>query len=128
MAKKLYPTDTLDQAQFIIAAWKNINESLAFGPLTYESFSADLEAVDSLQRKIVRLQTELLEARNERDAAHIDIWSKVKRARAGIKAAYGDDSVEYEMAGGTRLSERKKPRRKTLSVSQAERSVPEQIA
>ena len=33
---------------------------------------------------------------------------------AGIKAIYGRDSNEYEKAGGTRLSERKKPQSKTI--------------
>jgi hypothetical protein len=36
----------------------------------------------------------------------------VKRARSGIKGFYGDDSTEYEIAGGTRASDRKSHRRK----------------
>jgi hypothetical protein len=35
----------------------------------------------------------------------------MKRVRAGVKANYGDDSQQYEMVGGTRMSERKTPRR-----------------
>ena len=31
---------------------------------------------------------------------------------SGVKVKYGRDSNEYEMAGGTRLSERKKPKKK----------------
>jgi hypothetical protein len=29
--------------------------------------------------------------------------------RSGVKAIYGDDSLQYEMVGGTRLRERKTP-------------------
>jgi hypothetical protein len=116
MSKKLYPTDTLKRAHAILTAWNHIDPSLAFGRLTFESFSADVETALTLQQQIIGLQKQLLAMRNQRDAVHIDIWSKVKRARAGIKASYGDDSIQYEIAGGTRLSERKKPRRKSLPV------------
>ena len=117
MAKKLYPTDTLERAHAILAAWNHIDPSVAFGPLTFETFSADIETVLTLQQQIIGLQKQLLAMRNQRDAACMDIWSKVKRARAGIKATYGDDSIQYEIAGGTRLSERKKPRRRSLPAS-----------
>ena len=117
MAKKLYPTDTLERAHAILAAWNHIDPSVAFGPLTFETFSADIETVLTLQQQIIGLQKQLLAMRNQRDAACMDIWSKAKRARAGIKATYGDDSIQYEIAGGTRLSERKKPRRRSLPAS-----------
>jgi hypothetical protein len=36
----------------------------------------------------------------------------VKRVRSAIKGVYGDDSTQYEMVGGTRMSERKPRTRK----------------
>ena len=36
------------------------------------------------------------------------IWDVVKRVCAGVKAIYGDDSSQYEMVGGTPMSERKR--------------------
>jgi hypothetical protein len=45
------------------------------------------------------------------------MWDKVKRVRAGVKANYGDDSSQYEMVGGTRLSERKPPTRRITSLT-----------
>ena len=126
MGKKLYPTDTVQQAQSILSAWNLIDPSLVFGPLTSASLSADVATVQTLQEKIIRLQNELMATRNQRDAACIGIWDKVKRARAGIKATYGDDSTEYEIAGGTRLSERKPPRRKaSLELNQENSAIPE---
>jgi hypothetical protein len=112
MGKKLYPTDTLAQAKKILTAWNHTDPSLAFSHLTSETLSADLATVKALQEKIIKLQAELLNARNERDAGCIAIWDKVKRTRTGMKSVYGDDSKEYELAGGTRRSERKPPRRK----------------
>jgi hypothetical protein len=38
----------------------------------------------------------------------------VTRARSGFRAVYGPDSTQYEQAGGTRSSERKKPVRKAV--------------
>jgi hypothetical protein len=43
------------------------------------------------------------------------MWDKVKRVRAGVKANYGDDSQQYEMVGGTRMSERKRMRRASIT-------------
>ena len=49
-------------------------------------------------------------------ALYTTIWDKVKRVRNGMKAIYGDDSSQYEMIGGTRLSERKAPARKAAKA------------
>ena len=54
--------------------------------------------------------------RNKRDALNLNVWDKVKRVRAGVKAIYGDDSSQYQMVGGTRMSDRKSPTRRMLSA------------
>ncbi len=123
MGKKLYPTDTLDQAVDILAAWDQIDPALKLGTFTSASLSSDIERVRALQIKISLLLIELSDVRNQRDLACITIWDKVKRARSNIKGIYGDDSMEYKFAGGTRLSERKPIRRKKL-VNPAESSSP----
>ncbi|MCI5159415.1 MAG: hypothetical protein D3906_13475, partial [Candidatus Electrothrix sp. AUS1_2] len=53
------------------------------------------------------------------DAAGNDFRALEKELRglsslmlSGVKVKFGRDSNEYEMAGGTRLSERKKPKKK----------------
>lgn len=118
MGKKLYPTDTLKQAQNILVAWNQIDPSLKIGPVSADGLSADLAMVQELQETIRRMEIELSNARYQRDMACIGIWDKVKRTRSGIKGLYGDDSTEYQIAGGTRRSERKKPRQK-ISRNQA---------
>ena len=124
MAKKLYPTDTLKQARSILAAWNNIDSALKIGPLSAEDSSAELADIQAMQNKIIHLKIELLALRNERDAACIDLWDQVKRARPGFKVIFGDDSSEYEMAGGTRSSDRKIYRRKISSTLQDEATTP----
>ena len=51
--------------------------------------------------------------RNQRDTAYAKVWNNTKRTRNYVKAVYGDDSSQYEMIGGTRKSERKRPMRKS---------------
>ena len=46
-------------------------------------------------------------------AAEKAIRDLSERMLAGVASKYGKDSSEYEMAGGTRKSERKRPTRKT---------------
>jgi hypothetical protein len=112
MGKKLYPTDTLDQALDILSAINRINPLLTMGTMTSASLSADVDKVKELQVKVIKLQLELSEVRNQRDEAFIEIWDKVKRTRAYVNAFYGDDSFEYSLVGGTRLSEKKPIHRK----------------
>ena len=116
MGKKLYPTDTLQQAQAILTLWKHTNPSLTFHDLSVESLSENITKVQGLRENILRLEHELVELRNERDATSNEIWQQIKKARAGIKSVYGDDSTEYQLAGGTRLRDRKRPRRKITST------------
>ena len=111
MSKKLYPTDALKQAQDVLIAWEQIDPGLTLGPLKVEEVSAELEAIHALKFKISDLEVTLIDLRNQRDEAVLAVWDKVKRVRSGIKGIYGDDSTQYEMIGGTRRSEKKKPRR-----------------
>jgi hypothetical protein len=112
MSKKLYPTDVLEQAQSVSTAWGQINEALTFGNLTLATLTDELENAMALQVQLDGLETQLTNLRNQRDADFASIWDKVKRVRNGVKANFGDDSSQYEMVGGTRLSERKSPARK----------------
>jgi len=118
MGKKLYPTKTLAQARNIVTLWDHIGAAPLLGPQGYETLRADLDMVQELQEKIIRLEKELLSTRNERDAACLQIWDQVKRARAGVKSIYGDDSTEYQLAGGTRLRDRKHPQRKVTPAAE----------
>ena len=117
MGKKLYPTDTAKQAQSILSAWDLIDPTLKIGSLTKAILLANVSTVAELQRKVVELQKALDTVRTDRDLATIELWNNIKRARSGVKGIYGDDSSQYELIGGTRRSERKKPRRRSLPVS-----------
>jgi hypothetical protein len=82
------------------------------------SFKTDLEISATIQHALNSLEIQLTDQRNRRDAHYGEMWKKVKRLRAAVKGIYGDDSSEYEMAGGTRLSERKPRSRKKVANAQ----------
>jgi|SRR5687767_2506460 len=115
MAKRSYPNDVLDQSRGVLNAWCQIDDQLAFGALNTGTLTMDINQARGIQEQMTNLENQLTNLRNQRDAANVSLWDKVKRARAGVKATYGDDSSQYEMVGGTRLSERKTPTRRTVT-------------
>ncbi len=108
-----YPNDVLSQAQATLEAWKKIDPALKIGELTQASLAADLTQAQSVQAQLDALDAQLTDLRNQRDQLYATVWDKVKRVRSGVKANYGDDSSQYEVIGGTRKSDRKKPVRKS---------------
>ena len=117
MPKKLFPYNVVTQAQTVVTAWNQIGATVTLGTLLPAALTTDITAVTALETQIAGLELQLTNARNQRDALYANIWDKVKRVRAGAKANYGDDSSQYEMMGGTRLSDRKSPVRRILSSS-----------
>jgi len=115
MSKKFYPADLLNQAQSIRNAWGEINTDLVFGDLSTDSMALEIEQARNLDQELDRLETILLDKRNQRDLHYANVWEDMKRVRAAIKGIYGDNSSQYEMVGGTRSSERKSPTRKVAS-------------
>lgn len=112
MSSKSYPTDITQQTQAMIDAWKQIDPALKVGDLTPDSLTAMLAQAAPLLSEINTAEARLTDARNRRDALYDALWQCLKRIRSAIKGIYGDDSSQYEMAGGTRLSERKPAVRK----------------
>lgn len=112
MGTRGYPTNTLDQATDIVAACTQIDPNFRSGSLTLTSFADDVAQVKNIHAQITALELQLADLRNRRDDRLTKMWDAIKRIRASIKGAYGDDSSEYELVGGTRMSERKRTPRK----------------
>jgi hypothetical protein len=68
--------------------------------------------VGAIEAQLREAELKLSALRNERDALYLSLWDKVKRIYEGVKANYGDDSMQYEMVGRTRASKRKRRARK----------------
>ncbi len=114
MARK-FPSNVLEQAQKVLTAWNQISTTLAFGTLNAAALTADITAANTLENDISKLERQLEDKRNQREVLYLGMWDKVKRARAGVKSNYGDDSYQYDLIGGTRISDRKTPTRKAVA-------------
>ncbi|MEC4049482.1 hypothetical protein OX284_008575 [Flavobacterium sp. SUN046] len=110
--KKLGRVLVLEKGRTRLAGVKSISPTLDLGnDVTAENYEAVIESVET---KVSLYNTHLSTVDDLYNAcmAEIEIlkdWND--RILSGVKSKYGTDSSEYEMAGGVRKSERKKPRR-----------------
>ena len=119
MSKPRFPTDVLEQARSVQEGWGQIDENLTFGSLNLGELVTGINQIRSVENNLERLEKQLTEMRNQRDSLYQTTWDRVKRARASIKGLFGDDSTQYELVGGTRLSDRKTVRKSPLPVEQS---------
>jgi len=110
MTPKRFPSDLLEQAVDIQDAWGRIDEQMTVGNISAASLTALINQIRMLECTIAGVQNQLLEVRAQREVLCQSLWDQLKRARSFVKGLYGDDSVQYELVGGKRLSDRK-PRR-----------------
>jgi len=111
MKKKKQNSLALDGAATRAAAISSIDAALDLGNgLSLEAYReaiadtrAKLEAYNQRLSQADEARTRLVQSEEE-----LAIWSR--RMLSGVLARYGSDSVEYKKAGGTRRSERRRPR------------------
>jgi len=116
MSRRNYPTDIVEHIRAIVEAWKEIDPELQIGTLTLPELEAEMTQAGAIYTQLDSLEVQLIDLRNRRDAIGASLWDKAKRIRTGVKSIFGDDSSEYEMMGGTRISERKRPSKEQTSV------------
>ena len=113
MTRQKRGSNTLEIARQRLAGLRQITPPPNFGPtLTAEGFeleidgfgneqdgyNGDIAALDDRQNRLALSEQRLSD------------WNQ--RILAAVKAQFGPDSSEFELVGGTRRSERKKPIRK----------------
>lgn len=69
---------------------------------------ANLECCRQVKTQLDVIKTQLIDLRNQREKIFNDSWDMLKRLKSAVNGIYRDDSSQYEMIGGTRMSERKK--------------------
>ena len=116
MSKKVYPSNVLEQAQDVLVGWAQVSATLAFGTLNTAALTTDITAASTLESDISKLHIQLADKKNQRELIYNGMWDKIKRVRAGVKANYGDDSQQFEMVGGTRMSDRKPRTRRAITT------------
>jgi hypothetical protein len=113
MAYKARESAPIVKAQFRVDGLATINPTLDLGETVSvaEGTTKIKDAAKTLSdyNKALKTADDLLNKLREQEKA-LGTWSA--RALNGVKFKFGDDSSEYEMAGGVRKSERKKPVRK----------------
>ena len=82
------------------------------GGVSAKEISARIDALNAAVSQLDALNAEKTKLVNTKDDQCKTLSDFIVKSRLAIKLAYGPDSSEYEMAGGTRSSERKKPVRK----------------
>lgn len=113
MARRKRSSPTLDNARKRLAGLKSIKDKEQLGPrmsvAAYEqrviAFAVKLAEYNQMLSVLDQMLNDL--QREERE-----LQTETARMLAGVGAHFGPDSSEYEQAGGTRKSERKRPVRK----------------
>lgn len=116
MATNLNPETVKSEASTIEKVWTP-NPDFKLKDTTLDDFKAKKAALEAALDELEQRDLELTPLRNNRDQLALELNSLCVRARAGIKGYFGDNSSEYEQAGGTRTVERKKPTRKSKTVT-----------
>ena len=112
MARSGKGIDTiLAEAEQIVRVW-DANKSFAMGEVTLDSMEGSVSALRALRDMVEDKRTDLTALLNQLHDNSKQLSKTCARARAGFRATYGPDSSQYEQAGGTRESERKKTGRK----------------
>ncbi|HEV7743788.1 MAG TPA: hypothetical protein VGO56_02225 [Pyrinomonadaceae bacterium] len=109
MARTKRTSAVLETARQRFAGLKSINPAPNFGTtLTLAGYEADITTLSD-QLDIYNVQLSALDAlQNGIDSTETALREKNTRILSAAEAHYGPDSTEYEQAGGTRRSERKR--------------------
>jgi DNA repair ATPase RecN len=110
MARTKRTSTVLETARQRLAGLKSITPAPNFGAtLTLVSYEADIQAVNDKLDSYNEQLSSLDQSQNELDSLELALREKNTRILSAAEAHYGPDSTEYEQAGGTRRSERKRP-------------------
>lgn len=118
MARAKRKSTVLETARQRLGGIKAITPPVDFGP---NLLVADYEQeINDFSGKIDRyngMLATLDDLQNEIEADESNLRDKTARMLAATQARYGRDSSEYEQAGGTRQSERKRSSKKAPTTA-----------
>lgn len=109
MARNKRTSTILEVARQRLAGLKSITPAADLGPaLTLAAYEADITSLSTKLDTYNERLSSLDSLQNELDAVEAVVRDKNTRTLSAVEAQYGPDSSEYEQAGGTRRSERKR--------------------
>lgn len=107
--KKRTVSKVIQNAAARAAGLESIDTTLDLGHgMTLELYRTAIDEARSKQTAYNTLLSWGDEARNEFDSAEASVRALSDRMLAAVAAKYGRDSNEYQKAGGTRMSDRKR--------------------
>jgi uncharacterized protein YukE len=102
-----------DQANTRLSALKSIDPALDLGSgLTVQHYETQVMALRNKLNAYNTMLSAVDQLSNEANALETALQDLSERMLLGVATKFGKNSNEYEMAGGTKKSERKKPVRK----------------
>ena len=118
MPRQKRSSPVLEKADRRAAALKSISSSLNLGDgLTLDHYQLELDKLRSQLATYNESLSFIDRALSTVRDTEKDIRVLSERMLIAVAAKYGKDSYEYEMAGGIRKSERKRPSRRLDSVA-----------
>lgn len=118
MARSKKESLVIEKAQTRLAALKSIDPALSLGSgLSLTDYTASVTSARQALDTYNSLLSQVDEAYNTLLAQEKSLRDMSERMLAGVAANFGKNSNQYEMAGGVRKSERKRPVRKSQSAA-----------
>ena len=108
MSTKAQIVKLQQDATQISKVWTD-NSDFKMGEVTLTKFTGACDALREAHTEVEAKKLELTALINEREAQASAVQELIVRARSGFKSVYGPDSTQYQQAGGTRKSDRKRP-------------------
>jgi DNA repair ATPase RecN len=106
-------SNALEKAEQRAESLSSIEEDLDLGNgLTLETYWEEIAKVRALQKRYNARLSGIDQIYNELQTEEKVLMEMSDHMLSGVKVKFGRDSSEYEMAGGVRHSERKRPKRK----------------
>lgn len=124
MARRKRTSNVLQKAERRASSMGSINAELDLGNgMTLASFWDDIDSLRDKQKQYNMLLSNVDQLYNEMLEAEKSLSEKSERMLNAVAVVYGRQSSEYEMAGGTRRSERRRYIPSTVPSSISEASI-----
>lgn len=118
MRTKKQNSPALERAVTRAAAISSIGATLELGnDLSVEAFNASIADTRGKLDTYNQLLSQVDAARVQLKKAEKELSGRSRRMLSGVLATYGPDSLEYEKAGGTRSSARRRPVRAANKIT-----------
>ena len=111
MARKYSIDAVLADIEQIARVWAD-NPTFTLGEITLQSLQTKIAEARQKREQSEELRMQMTALTNELNIRAADLAAIKTRALSGYRAVYGPNSTQYEQAGGTPTSERKRPARK----------------